>query len=91
MNIGGGRIVYQDLVKINMACSDNSIMQNPEVKAAFENAKKGGNKEIKVHNEMRSVWKAKFEQVMSKARITLREPEDIAMLDRLEQEVNKHK
>ncbi|MBQ7237542.1 MAG: 2,3-bisphosphoglycerate-independent phosphoglycerate mutase [Bacteroidales bacterium] len=42
MNIGGGRIVYQDLVKINMACADNSIMQNPEVKAAFENAKKGG-------------------------------------------------
>jgi 2,3-bisphosphoglycerate-independent phosphoglycerate mutase len=43
MNIGGGRVVYQDLVKINMACADNSIMQNPEVKAAFENAKKGGN------------------------------------------------
>ena len=42
MNIGGGRIVYQDLVKINMACADNSIMQNPEVKAAFENAQKGG-------------------------------------------------
>ena len=58
---------------------------------AVKHAKKGGNKEIKVHNEMRSVWKAKFEQVMSKARITLREPEDVAMLDRLEQEVNKHK
>jgi 2,3-bisphosphoglycerate-independent phosphoglycerate mutase len=42
INIGGGRIVYQDLVKINMACQDNSIMQNPEIVAAFENAKKGG-------------------------------------------------
>ena len=42
MNIGGGRIVYQDLVKINMACADGSIMQNPEIKAAFENAKRGG-------------------------------------------------
>ena len=42
MNIGGGRIIYQDLVKINMACADNSIMDNKEIKAAFENAQKGG-------------------------------------------------
>ena len=42
LNIGAGRVVYQDLVKINMACSDNSIMQNPEVKAAFEYAKANG-------------------------------------------------
>ncbi len=42
LNIGAGRIVYQDLVKINRACRDNSIMQNPEVVAAFENAKKSG-------------------------------------------------
>ena len=39
LNIGAGRIVYQDLVKINRACRDNSIMQNPEVKAAFDYAK----------------------------------------------------
>ncbi len=38
MNIGGGPIVYQDLVKINMACADNSILENKEIKAAFENA-----------------------------------------------------
>lgn len=44
LNIGAGRVVYQDLVKINMACSDNSIMQNPEVKAAFEYAKANGKK-----------------------------------------------
>ena len=42
LNIGAGRVVYQDLVKINRACADNSIMQNPEVKAAFEYAKKNG-------------------------------------------------
>ena len=46
LNIGAGRIVYQDLVKINRACRDNSIMQNPEVKAAFEYAKKNG---VNVH------------------------------------------
>ena len=42
LNIGAGRVVYQDLVKINRACRDNSIMQNPEVVAAFEYAKKSG-------------------------------------------------
>ncbi|MEG0993478.1 MAG: 2,3-bisphosphoglycerate-independent phosphoglycerate mutase, partial [Bacteroidales bacterium] len=42
LNIGAGRVVYQDLVKINMACSENTIMQNPEVKAAFEYAKANG-------------------------------------------------
>ena len=45
LNIGAGRVVYQDLVKINMACSDNTIMQNPEVKAAFEYAK-ANNKQV---------------------------------------------
>ena len=42
LNIGAGRIVYQDLVKINRACADNSIMENPEVKNAFSYAKKTG-------------------------------------------------
>jgi 2,3-bisphosphoglycerate-independent phosphoglycerate mutase len=44
LNIGAGRIVYQDLVKINRACRDNSILQNKEVVAAFENARKSGKK-----------------------------------------------
>ena len=35
LNIGAGRVVYQDLVKINRACADKSIMQNPEVVSAF--------------------------------------------------------
>ena len=29
LNIGAGRIVYQDLVKINIACRENTIMENP--------------------------------------------------------------
>jgi len=31
LNIGAGRVVNQDLVRINKACRDNSIMQNPEI------------------------------------------------------------
>lgn len=42
LNIGAGRIVYQDLVKINLACKDNSILENPEVISAFSYAKKHG-------------------------------------------------
>ena len=42
LNIGAGRVVYQDLVKINRACADNSILKNPEVVAAFEYAKEKG-------------------------------------------------
>ena len=46
LNIGAGRVVYQDLVKINRACRDNSILQNPEIVAAFEYAKSKG---VNVH------------------------------------------
>ncbi len=42
LNIGAGRIVYQDLVKINRACADGSIMQNKEVVSAFSYAKENG-------------------------------------------------
>ena len=42
LNIGAGRIVYQDLVKINRACADNSIMKNPEIVSAFSYAKENG-------------------------------------------------
>ena len=42
LNIGAGRIVYQDLVKINRACADNSILENPEIKAAYNYAKTSG-------------------------------------------------
>jgi len=42
LNIGAGRVVYQDLVKINLACEDNSILQNTEIKNAFSYAQKTG-------------------------------------------------
>jgi len=44
LNIGAGRIVYQDLVKINRACRNNSILENPQVKAAYSYAKENGKK-----------------------------------------------
>ena len=44
LNIGAGRIVYQDLVKINRACKDGSIMNNPEVVNAYTYAKENGKK-----------------------------------------------
>ena len=42
LNIGAGRVVYQDLVKINKACADGSILENPEIKSAFSYAKSSG-------------------------------------------------
>ena len=39
LNLGAGRVVYQDLVKINKACEDNSIAENPAIKEAFTYAK----------------------------------------------------
>ena len=46
LNIGAGRVVYQDLVKINRACRDDSILKNPEIVKAFEYAKSNG---VSVH------------------------------------------
>ena len=42
LNIGAGRIVYQDLVKINRACADGSILKNKEIVSAFTYAKEQG-------------------------------------------------
>lgn len=39
LNIGAGRIVLQDLVRINKACRDNSIMKNEEIIRAFKYAR----------------------------------------------------
>lgn len=44
LNIGAGRVLYQDLVKINKACRDGSILENPQIKAAFSYAKEKGKK-----------------------------------------------
>lgn len=39
LNIGAGRVVYQDLVRINKAIKDNSIAENPRLKEAFSYAR----------------------------------------------------
>ncbi len=39
LNIGAGRVVYQDLVKINRAIADGSFAENPEIKNAFSYAR----------------------------------------------------
>jgi len=39
LNIGAGRVVYQDLVKINKAVQDNSITENPQLVDAFHYAR----------------------------------------------------
>lgn len=44
LNIGAGRVVYQDLVKINRACDDNSILQNPEIIKAYTYARDNNKK-----------------------------------------------
>ena len=44
LNIGAGRIVYQDLVKINRACKDGSILKNKEIIKAYSYAKENGKK-----------------------------------------------
>jgi 2,3-bisphosphoglycerate-independent phosphoglycerate mutase len=45
MNIGAGRVVYQDLVKINLAIRDNSISQNRELVKALNYAREN-NKQV---------------------------------------------
>ena len=42
LNIGAGRVLYQDLVKINKACQSDSILENPEIKNAYSYAKENG-------------------------------------------------
>lgn len=44
MNLGAGRIVYQDLVKINLAVKDGSLAQEAVLQEAFEYAKKEAKK-----------------------------------------------
>ena len=65
MNIGAGRVVYQDLVKINKAVEDNSILQNKTLNQAFDYAK-ATNKKVHfiglvsdggVHSSMQHLFK----------------------------------
>lgn len=46
MNLGAGRIVYQDLAKINLAVANGTLSQEPVLQTAFEHAKKNN---LKVH------------------------------------------
>ena len=45
LNIGAGRIVYQDLSKINLACENNSIAEKSNLKKSFAYAKEN-NKDL---------------------------------------------
>ena len=40
MNIGAGRIIYQDLTRITKAIADGDFFKNEELLAAMENCKK---------------------------------------------------
>jgi len=42
LNIGAGRVVYQDLVKINKSIADKSILNNDQIRQAYGYAKETG-------------------------------------------------
>ena len=44
MNLGAGRVIYQDLVKINMAARDHKFLDNAEIKAVYDYVKQSGKK-----------------------------------------------
>ena len=44
LNIGAGRVVYQDLVKINLAVKNNTLKDNEQLVKAFATAKKNNTK-----------------------------------------------
>ena len=39
LNIGAGRVVYQELTRINKAIKDNTLIENPVLKEALEKCK----------------------------------------------------
>lgn len=42
LNIGAGRVVYQDLVRINKACEGGKLLDNPGIRAAYQYVKDSG-------------------------------------------------
>lgn len=44
MNLGAGRVVYQNLVKISLAAQDGTLAKNPALVKAFQTARKNGGK-----------------------------------------------
>ena len=45
LNLGAGRVVYQDLVKINIAAREHKFLENAEIKAAYDYVK-ANNKQL---------------------------------------------
>ena len=44
MNLGAGRVVYQDLMKINKACRDHKLLDRAEIKGVYDYVKNSGKK-----------------------------------------------
>lgn len=44
LNLGAGRVVYQDLVKINIACREHKLLDNSEIKGVYDYVKESGKK-----------------------------------------------
>ena len=44
LNIGAGRVLYQDMVKITKAIKDNTLGKNPQIKKAYKYAKENNKK-----------------------------------------------
>lgn len=44
LNLGAGRIVFQDLLRINMSIADGTFFENPAFAAAVDHIKKNGSK-----------------------------------------------
>lgn len=42
LNIGAGRVVYQDLVKINKACRERRLYENAGIREAYDHTKQSG-------------------------------------------------
>ena len=42
LNIGAGRVVFQELTRINRACADGSLAANPVLNDAFAAAREPG-------------------------------------------------
>ena len=44
MNLGAGRVVYQDLMKINKACREHKLLDRAEIKGVYDYVKQSGKK-----------------------------------------------
>ena len=49
MNIGAGRVIYQELTRISKSIDDGDFFENEELLAAIENVKKNGSEIGRAH------------------------------------------